>query len=129
MSDAGTAVREALMARLKAQGALVGVALFDGVAAAGVLPRVDIAEPQGVDWSAKDFRGRELRTAVTVRVADGQRGRIAALAQAAERAGEDLSGDIGGWRVAGALFLRSRGVTEKSVHAVLVEHRVRVIEI
>lgn len=129
MSGAGQAVRQALAAVLRARADLAGVALYDGGSVPSVLPRIEIGEPQGADWSAKDFRGRELRTAVTVRVSDGQRGRLSALAEVVERAGESLGGDIGGWRVAGALFLRARGAAEKGGHAVLVEHRVRVIEI
>lgn len=129
MSGAGQTVRGALINALRARPALTGVALFDEAPAANVLPRIEVTEPQGVDWSAKDFRGRELRTAVTIRVSAGQRGRIAALTGAVEQAGESLAGDIGGWRVAGAIFLRTRGVAERGGYAALVEHRVRVIEI
>lgn len=128
--NAGEAVRGALAAALRAEPALAGVALFEGDAPPAVLPRIEVAEPQGIDWSAKGFRGRELRTAVTVRVAEGQRGRLGTIAAAVERAGEELSGDAGGWRIVNAVFLRSRGADEKGgVRMVLVEHRVRVVEV
>lgn len=127
MSAAG-AVRTALAAALRAE--LAGVAVFDGAGGAGVLPRIEIGEPQTIDWSAKGMRGRELRTAATLRVAAGQRARMPALCAGAERAGEMLAGDLDGWRVAGAVFLRARGVEEKSGGlAMLVEHRVRVVEL
>lgn len=129
MSGAGHAVRDALTAALHARAELAGVALFDRDPAANVLPRIEVAEAQEADWSAKDFRGREVRTAVAIRVSEGQRGRIAALTDAVEQAGEGLTGDIGGWRVAGALFLRVRGVPERGGYASLVEHRIRVIEV
>lgn len=127
--SAGGAVRGALVARLRGDAALAGVAIFDGEPSSRALPRIDVAEPQEIDWSAKGFRGRELRTAVTVRVADGQAGRLAAMTAAVERAGEGLDGDIGGWRVAGALFLRVRAVADKNGRAALIEHRVRVVEL
>lgn len=134
MSSAGQAVRDALARQLRARAELTGVALFDGGAVAGgavpgVLPRIEVADPGGTDWSAKDFRGRELRTAVTIRVSEGQRGRMAALTEAVEGAGESLAGDIGEWRVVGALFLRTRGATERGGPAALVEHRVRVMKV
>lgn len=126
--SAGVVVRDALAARLRA--GLGEVAVFAGEPAAGVLPHVEVAEAQGSDWSAVGFRGRELRTAATVRVAAGQRERMAELCAGAEAAGEALAGDILGWRVVGTLFLRSRPVREKgSGLAVLVEHRVRVVEV
>ena len=94
-----------------------------------------IGEPQASDWSAVGVRGRELRTAATVRVADGQRGRLEATCGGVERAGEGLAGDVGGWRIVGAVFVQARSVTDRSGgkdgggEAVLVEHRVRVVEI
>lgn len=130
MSGAAEAVAAALAARLRSASELGGVAMFEGVAAGAVLPRIEIDGSQGSDWSATAMHGRELRTAVTVRVAEGQRARLGLLVAAAEAAGEALAGDIGGWRVAGAVFLRSRPVTQKGGGtAVLVEHRVRVVEI
>jgi len=122
-------VRVALVARLRAEAGLVGIAVVDAEPGPGVLPRIEVAEPQGIDWSAKDFRGREMRTAVTVRVAAGQRGRMGVLAEAVERVGEALDGDLSGWRVAGAVFLRARSVVEKGGIAMLVEHQVRVVEV
>ncbi len=128
-AGAGQAVRAALVVRLRAEAALAGVAVVDAEPGPDVLPRVDVAELQEIDWSAKGFRGRELRTAAVVRVASGQRGRMGALSAAVERAGEALEGEVGGWRVAGAVFLRTRSVAEKDGFAVLVEHRVRVVEV
>ena len=126
--SAGAAVRDALAAAVRE--ALPGVAVFDGDAAAGVRPSVAIGEPQGSDWSAVGVRGRELRTAATVRVAAGQRERLAGLCGGVEQAGEALAGEAGGWRVVGAVFVRAKPVAEKGDGAaVLVEHRVRVVEI
>ena len=90
-------------------------------------PDTATGEAAASDWSAVGVEGRELRTAVTVRVAAGQRGRLPELAAAAERAGAALAGEIDGWRIGGATLLRSRPVREKGGEpAVLVEHRVRV---
>ena len=129
MTGAVEAVGAALAARLRGAPGLAGAAVFEGGRASGVLPRIEIGAGQGNDWSAVAMRGREIRTQVTVRVADGQRARLGGLVAAVEAAGESLAGDIGGWRVAGAVFLRSRPVAEKGGVAVLVEHRVRVAEL
>ena len=127
-TSAGVAVRDALAAALRA--ALPGVAVFVGEAAAGVRPSIAVEEPQATDWSAVGFRGRELRTGATVRVADGQAGRMAELVAGVERAGERLSGDVTGWRLVGAVFLRARPVAAKGGGvAMLVEHRVRVVQL
>lgn len=127
--SAGAAARDLLTAAVRR--ALPGVTVFRGDAAAGVKPAVEIGEPQATDWSAVGVRGRELRTAATVRVAEGQRDRLEALCGAVERAGEALGDAEGpaGWRVVGAVFLRARPVTDKQGVAVLVEHRVRMVEI
>lgn len=135
-TSAGAAVRAALARAVRE--VLPEVQVFDGPyleggAAAGVRPSVTIGEPQATDWSAVGVRGRELRTAATVRVADGQRGRLEAICGGVERAGEALAGDVpsengGEWRIVGAVFLRTRSVADKGGEAVLVEHRVRVVE-
>ena len=126
--SAGVAVRDALAAALR--GVLPDAAVFVGEPAAGVRPSIAVGEPQAADWSAVGVRGRELRTSVTVRVADGQAARMAALCEKVERAGEMLAGDVGGWRVVGAVFLRARPVAEKGAGlAMLVEHRVRVVQL
>lgn len=130
MSDAVSAVRQALAAALKLQPALAAVALYEADAPEGLLPRIELQEPVAADWSAKDWRGRELRTAVTIRVGPGQRERLEAMRNAAEAAGEAIARDLEGWRVASALFLRSRTVEERSgLRALLVEHRVRVVQV
>ena len=129
MSDAGSAVVAGLIAAIGAAAELAEVPLYTGEAPAGVLPRVEVGEPIGGDWSAKDWRGRELRTLVTLRLAVGQAGRLGAMRAAAEAAGEGIAGELGGWRVASAVLLRSRTIEERGgVMAVLIEHRVRVMQ-
>lgn len=128
--SAGAAVREAFAARVRE--AAPGSAVFVGEPAAGVRPSIAIGEPQASDWSAVGVRGRELRTAAMVRVADGQAERMAELCAGVEAAGEALAGGdggVGGWRVVSAVFLRARPVAEKAGLAVLVEHRVRVVQL
>lgn len=131
MSDAASVVRETLAAALGAAPALEGVAICLAGAPEGLLPKIEVQDALAVDWSAKDWRGRELRTAIVLRVAEGQAGRLGPLREAVEVVGEAMGGEIGGgWRVASALFLRSRMVTESNgVRAVLIEHRVRVAQI
>lgn len=129
MSDAGSAVKDGLIDAIADVAELAEVPLYTAAVPAGVLPRIEVAEPIGADWSAKDWRGRELRTAVTIRLATGQADRLGAMRAAAEAAGETIAGVLDGWRVASAVLLRSRMIEERGgVLAVLVEHRVRVTE-
>lgn len=129
MSDAAQTVRMALVAALQAEPALDGVAVYGADAPAGVLPRIEVAEPASADWSSKSWQGRELRTAIVVRVASGQSERLGAMRAAAEQAGETVGRDLPGWRVASALFLRSRTIDQKGARALVVEHRIRVMEV
>lgn len=131
MGDAASAVREALAAALAAAPALEATPIRPPGAIEGLLPRIEVLEPVAADWSAKDWRGRELRTATVLRVAEGQAGRLGSLREAIEKAGEDIGGEIaGGWRIASAIFLRSRTIEESGgVRSALIEHRIRVTEI
>lgn len=129
MSDATAAVREALVAAIGLEPAVAAVPVYLADAPSGLLPRIEIAEPVATDWSAKGWRGRELRTAVTIKAASGQAGRLAAMRDAVEAAGVALAGEIDGWHVASAVYLRSRTAEQSGgVRAVLVEHRVRLSE-
>lgn len=128
MNDAAQAVRMALIERLQVEAGLDGVAVYGADAPAGVLPRVEVGEPEATDWSSKNWQGRELRTAIIVRLASGQGERLGAMRGAAERAGEALMRDLPGWRVVSARFLRTRTIAQKRERALLVEHRIRVME-
>ncbi len=129
-TSAPDAVRRALVALL---GARIEFATVDGRVhrtAPTTLPQVTVDDPQASDWGTKSDRGRELRTAISIRVAQGQRPRLAAMVAGAESAGEALAGDIGGWRVASAVLVRSRSFdASDGTRAALVEHRIRVLEI
>lgn len=126
---AGAAIGAALEAALRAEPALAGVGVHRGAQPSAALPRVELGEPGVTDWGAKDWAGREVRTAVTVRAAAGQAGRLGALVGAVERAGCGLGGASGGWRVASAVLVRTRSLSEGAKGtAVLVEHRVRARE-
>ena len=129
MSDAAQAVRMALVAALQGVPALDGVPVYGADAPAGVLPRIEVGEPASADWSSKSWQGRELRTAIIVRVASGQGERLAPMRAAAEQAGETIARNLPGWRVASALFLRSRAIEQKGVRALVVEHRIRLMEV
>ncbi len=97
MGDAGEAVRSALLKALRARRELSGVEGRDGSAESRALPRLVIEPVELIDWSTKTATGREVRTAVTLRVAAGQALRLPMLSDAVARAGEGLGGDLGGW--------------------------------
>ncbi|MFM9977892.1 MAG: hypothetical protein ACKVOP_07605 [Sphingomonadaceae bacterium] len=125
MSDAIDAVRAAL---LRGLGALGCVAIGDGTGGVSTLPRVTVEPAGSSDWSTKTEVGREVTTIVTVRVARGQRADLPGLVAAVEAAGTALGGDIGGWRVASAVFVRTRTADAgDGARVARIEHRVRVL--
>jgi hypothetical protein len=129
MIHAGEAVRTALRARLCARRELAGLEGLRADIAPNGLPRISIDPGDLADWSTKDLRGREVRTLVSVRVARGQALRLPSMAAAIEAAGEALSGDIGGWRVASAVLMQTRTVDQADgTRVTQVAHRVRVLE-
>ena len=127
---AGTAIRQALLTALAMRPELRGV---EGIAAPttpSVLPQIAVEEPQAIDWGTKDIRGRELRTATTLRVARGQALRLPSMVAAVEAVGETLSGDCGGWRIAATVLVRSRSFdSSDGTRSAIVEHRIRVLEL
>lgn len=129
MVDAGEAVRTALLKQLRARRELGGVEGRDGGLETSALPRLAVEPPEVTDWSAKGMRGREVRTAVSLRVAKGQALRLPMLGDAVAAAGEALGGDLGGgWHVASAVLLRVRTADRADgTRVARVEHRVRVM--
>ncbi len=129
MSDAGDAVRMALLEQLRAEAALTGVDGRDGGSEGRALPQLVVEPVDMIDWSTKTARGAEVRTAITLRVATGQALRLPSLSDAAARAGLAIGGTVGGWQVASAVLLRVR-TTDRTdgTRVARVEHRVRVLE-
>ncbi len=128
MSDASECVAGALRSALRARSEFSGIDGLRAPTADGVLPQARVDDPQASDWGTKGTRGRELRTGISIRVARGQNMRLPALVAAAEAVGEALTGDLGGWRVASSVLLRSRSFDTNDGRAALIEHRVRVFE-
>ncbi len=125
--NAGEAVRQALLGALRADARLAGIGTEGG---GEQLPSLRVDPPQVTDWGTKDARGREVRTSIGLRVADGQAARLPDLVAAAEAAGERLGGTLNGWRVASAVLLRSASFApDPRTRAALIEHRVRILEI
>lgn len=132
MSGAEATVRGGIVAALRADATLAGVlnGVFDGPAVRASAPYAEVSDGLATDWGTKDVRGRELRVAVTIRDLAERPGRLATLVDAAERAVEGLAGDLGGWRVASLVFVRSRVAGEgPGKWLAVVEYRVRVLEI
>lgn len=94
-----TALREALGA----------VAVFDAPPVRSPPRYVVVDPPLLVDWSAKDWRGREGRLVVSAldrgERPEGLRGMAAAIEDAVEAMPADLGG---GWRCVSARLVRSR---------------------
>jgi hypothetical protein len=126
--DPSETIRDAMIAAMRADPVLTGIAGLGVEPGPGSLPQIDVNWPISTDWSTKTEPGRELRSVVTIQVAKGQRARLPAMSAAVERIGEALSGAIGGWRVASATFVRTR-VSDRAdaVRVAQIEHRIRVL--
>ncbi len=107
-------------------GAINGV--FDGPAVRATPPFAEVQPMIAIDWSAKDWTGRELRPAVVVRDAAETPARVQALAGAVSAAVEAMPHDLDGWRVVSVRFVRTRMLRESAGRwAVSVEFRVRMM--
>ena len=130
MSDAGTVVRDGLIAALTKRRELMGVDGLDDDTSVSALPRVTVDPPDLSDWGTKSTRGREVRTTVSVRVARGQRLRLPMMTAAVEATGEALRGDIGGWSIASAVLTRTRVIDQSDgTRVAQIEHRIRILEV
>lgn len=99
----------AVVARLRADPALAGVAVFDAPPVRAALPYAVVEEPVLGEWGTKTWAGREARFAVLLWDAGERPVRLRALLEAVEAATESLPPLLGaGWRVAGARLVRSR---------------------
>jgi hypothetical protein len=129
MIDAGEAVRSALLKGLRARRELAGVEGRDGGLESSALPRATVEPVEVTDWSAKGATGREVRTAVSLRVSKGQAMRLPMLSAAVAAAGEALGGELDGWQVASAVLLRVRTMDRADgTRIARVEHRIRVMQ-
>ncbi len=99
----------AVVARLRADPALAGVAVFDAPPVRAALPHAVVEEAVLGEWGTKSFAGHEARFAVLVWDAGERPVRLRALLGAVEAAVGSLPAELGGgWRVAGARVVRSR---------------------
>ncbi|OJU17000.1 MAG: hypothetical protein BGN95_07135 [Sphingomonas sp. 66-10] len=84
-------------------------AVFDAPPVRAALPHVVVEQPELVDWSTKDWRGREGRIVVAAYDGGERPVRLRALAARIEDAVEAVPAAPGdGWRVATLRFVRSR---------------------
>ncbi|WEK44200.1 MAG: DUF3168 domain-containing protein [Candidatus Sphingomonas colombiensis] len=101
------AVQAAAVAALRE--ALGEVAVFDAPPVRAALPNVVIEPPLMVDWSAKDWRGREGRVVVSAFDRGERPVRLRELAAAIEEAVEAMPAALGdAWRLVSARLVRSR---------------------
>ncbi len=123
--SAGARLQAAAMATLEG---IEGLGVYPGPPLQAAFPHALVDAGLETDWSHKSGKGRELRLAVTIREAGERPERLQSLCDAAEAALEALPRDIGGWRVATFLFLRSRTFREpKGAWAAVIEYRARML--
>jgi hypothetical protein len=131
MSDPLQALHGAVVSALEAHpvmtAAMCGV--FDGPAPRVSFPYVSIANGSVSDWSTKTIKGREIILMLTVWDDGEDVARLQNLMQAVEDSVGAIPRDLGGWRVASLVYLRSRIVRNADgPWAGMIDHRVRVLE-
>lgn len=129
--SAEVAVREAVIAALKGDAALMGGlnGLFDGQPVRASVPYAVVGECIATDWGAKELEGRELRLAVNLHDAGEAPTRLAALSARVDAAIAGADAATQGWRIVTARLVRSRlvkGAGRDGWQAV-ADYRLRVV--
>lgn len=108
--SAGAVLVAAVEAALAGVEGLSGV--FDGEPVRGGDAHAVIEMGPQTDWSHKSGEGRELRLAVSVRVAGERPDRVRVLMDGIEAAMQSVGPDLDGWRLASLIWLRGRKIRE-----------------
>lgn len=131
MTDAVRALQTAMVTALQAHPALAATltGVYDGPPPRTAYPYIAVSDGLVSDWSTKTATGREVRLAITVWDDNDAASRLHDLMGHAEDAIAALPSDIGAWRVASLVFVRSLVARDpQGPWAGLVEYRVRVLE-
>ena len=128
MSEAIIALQSAAVSALLARPGLAALTgIYDGPPPQAPFPFVAL-DATAADWSTKTEAGREVRLAVTLWDDPGQALRLYELMAEVSATLSALPRDLGGWRVASNVFVRSLIARDpERPWAGLVEHRVRVL--
>lgn len=128
--DALRAVRLAAVSAISAAPELFPAisGIFDGPPPRAPFPYVSIDDGPATDWSTKTETGREIRLALTVWDDGEVPDRLNRLTEQVEQAIRTMAPDLGAWRIASLVHLRTFIVRNPArPWAGLVEHRVRVL--
>lgn len=109
MSDALESLQSALVTAIETHPVLAEAltGIFDGPPPRAAFPYVSIGNGMVADWGTKTAPGREIRVGLTV-WDDGEAAtRLHQLMGHVEDAVTAVPRDLGGWRVASCVFLRS----------------------
>jgi Protein of unknown function (DUF3168) len=130
MIDALKTVQTAAITVLETHPALslVLTGVFDGVPPRQPFPYIAVSDGVVTDWSTKTATGRDIRLALTL-WDDGEAAtRLHDIMAHAEEALAAIPRDLGPWRVASNVFLRSLVARDPAgPWSGLIEQRVRVI--
>jgi hypothetical protein len=130
MTDAMQILHEAAVSALEAHPVLTAelTGIYDGPPPRAAFPYVSIGDGIISDWSTKTAPGREIRLALTLWDDGEEASRLHSLMGHVEDAIAAMPRDLGGWRIASLVFLRSMVVRDPAgPWAGLVEHRVRML--
>jgi hypothetical protein len=131
MTDAVRSLQAAVVTAIQAHPALAATltGVYDGPPPRAAFPYISVADGLVSDWSTKTETGREVRLVITVWDDGESASRLHDLMGYAEDSVAALPGDIGAWRVASLVFLRSLVARDVAgPWAGLVEYRLRVLE-
>jgi len=108
--SARAVLQAALVEALReADGLAALTKVFDAAPARAALPYAVVDDPVLIDWSTKDWAGREARFAVVLHDAGERPVRLRALVAAVEEAVTGMAADLGeGWRLVGVVLGRER---------------------
>ena len=122
---AGAALAAELTTCLLRIGELSGVHELAPIQAAP--PYATLETGPEIDWSHKTGTGRELRVAIVVRDKGERPDRIQRLIGHVQAEIEQVGPDVGVWRLATFVFLRSRTIREVGGWAATIEYRARLL--
>ena len=105
----GMLIQAAVAEALKSRAEFAEMAVFDAAPVRSAFPYAVVDEAELIDWSAKDWTGRQGRIAVVLHDAGERPARVRAMLGVVAEVVEAVSGDLGaGWRATGFRLARER---------------------
>ena len=131
MTDAVRQIQTAIVAALQAHPALTRIltGIYDGPPVRAADPYISLSGGLVTDWSTKTEIGREIRLALNIWDDGEEPARLHDIMGHVEDGIAALAENVGEWRVASNVFLRSLIARDPAgPWAGLIEHRIRLLK-